>query len=245
MAGLTDFLRSAVPALASAAGTAVAGPIGAIAGPVIGAIGNGIFNAASVERERAWSEKMYNKYNSPQALVRQYQEAGINPALMFGQSAIPAPTTSTAAQAPENPFGDVVGMLGAIMQLDLIDEQKRGLRIGNDAAEYEYGLRLKYGDKLTANEVQKGLAEVRKLKADASISEYDRKFLKPLEMMLMKRQERGLQLDNIEREAAYNWYLAYGQYPDSNILNGFLGMIGRLFRGVEGSPQSYPLPSLE
>lgn len=113
--------------VAGAAGTALLGPAGSLAGPLVGAIGNGIFNSAAVERERAWSEKMYNKYNSPAALVRQYQEAGINPALMFGQSAIPAPTTSTAAVAPENPFGDIVGSLGALMQLEMLDANKENI----------------------------------------------------------------------------------------------------------------------
>lgn len=139
MAGLREIL-GAVPMIGGALASAIPG-VGAVAGPLLGAAGSAIFNAASVERERAWSEKMYNKYNSPQALVRQYQEAGINPALMFGQSAIPAPTTSTAAQAPENPFGDVVGMMGALMQLDLLGEQKRGMQISNASGEFELGLR--------------------------------------------------------------------------------------------------------
>lgn len=122
-----DLLRGVATVGATALGSAIPG-VGAIAGPALGAAANGLFSAAAVERERAWSEKMYNKYNSPAALVRQYQEAGINPALMFGQSAIPAPTTSTAASAPDNPFGDVVGMLGALMQLDMLDANKENVQ---------------------------------------------------------------------------------------------------------------------
>lgn len=33
-----------------------------------------------------WQEKMYNQYQSPQAMVRQYKEAGLNPALMYGDN---------------------------------------------------------------------------------------------------------------------------------------------------------------
>lgn len=35
---------------------------------------------------RNWQEKMYNQYQSPAAMVRQYKEAGLNPALMYGQN---------------------------------------------------------------------------------------------------------------------------------------------------------------
>lgn len=33
-----------------------------------------------------WQEKMYNQYQSPAAMVRQYKEAGLNPALMYGEN---------------------------------------------------------------------------------------------------------------------------------------------------------------
>ena len=38
------------------------------------------FNAAEAEKQRFWQEEMYNEYQSPEAMVRQYSEAGLNPA---------------------------------------------------------------------------------------------------------------------------------------------------------------------
>lgn len=214
--------------------------LSAAAPTLLGFGAQGLFSAAAAERERAWSEKMYNKYNSPAALVRQYQEAGINPALMFGQSAIPAPTTSSMAAMPENPAGGFVEMLGSLMQLELLDEQKRGLQLENNSKEFELGLRQKYGDTLTSNDVHEGLARIRKLKSEASLNEFEFKFIKPIEMLLMQRQSRGIELDNLEKEAARAWYLAYGRYPGASILEDMLGMIGRIFYGlgVEGTPLS-------
>lgn len=52
------------------------------------------FSAQQAQLSRDWDEMMYNQYNSPSALVRQYQEAGINPALMFGGQTPAAPTSS-------------------------------------------------------------------------------------------------------------------------------------------------------
>ena len=34
--------------------------------------------------ERAYNESMYNKYESPEALLEQYKDAGLNPSLMYG-----------------------------------------------------------------------------------------------------------------------------------------------------------------
>ena len=39
------------------------------------------FNAAEAEKQRFWEEEMYNEYQSPAAMVRQYSKAGLNPAL--------------------------------------------------------------------------------------------------------------------------------------------------------------------
>lgn len=204
----------------------------ALLSPIAGSIAQGLFSIGATRAQRKWSEKMYKQYSSPAALVQQYQDAGINPALMFGQSPIAAPTQSDVAAVPDNPMGDVVGMLGSLMQLEMLDEQKRGLKISNDAAAFEYGLRQKYGDKLTSNDVQKGLAEIRKLKSESELNEYERRFIKPIEMLLMQRQSRGIELDNLEKEAARAWYLAYGRYPGANMLEDLMGMFGRIFYGA-------------
>lgn len=58
------------------------------------------FQSAEAQKARQWQEDFYTKYQSPQAQVRQYQAAGLNPALMYGRGATPAASASTASNGP-------------------------------------------------------------------------------------------------------------------------------------------------
>lgn len=58
------------------------------------------FNAAEAEKQRFWQEEMYNEYQSPEAMVRQYAAAGLNPALaMTGGAQGPVSMSGAAASA--------------------------------------------------------------------------------------------------------------------------------------------------
>lgn len=48
---------------------------------------NNMFNAKQAELARQFQEDFYNKYQSPSAMMAQYQDAGINPMLVAGQGA--------------------------------------------------------------------------------------------------------------------------------------------------------------
>lgn len=58
------------------------------------------FQSAEAQKARQWQEDFYTQYQSPQAQVRQYQAAGLNPALMYGRGATPAPSASAASNGP-------------------------------------------------------------------------------------------------------------------------------------------------
>lgn len=60
------------------------------------------FQSAEAQKARQWQEDFYTQYQSPQAQVRQYQDAGLNPALMYGRGATPA----AASSASNGPSGD-------------------------------------------------------------------------------------------------------------------------------------------
>lgn len=49
--------------------------------------------------ERAYNEEMYNKYQSPDAMLQQYKDAGLNPSLMYGGMSTSSPEIAS--------FGDV------------------------------------------------------------------------------------------------------------------------------------------
>lgn len=84
---------------------------------------------------RQWDEEMYNKYNSPSALMAQYRDAGLNPALMYGQqvsgnmntSATPA-SASTVNSGPS--FGDLLQMAGLKSEIDVNKARADDIRQG-------------------------------------------------------------------------------------------------------------------
>lgn len=53
------------------------------------------FQSREAQMARQWQEDFYNQYQSPEAMMRQYQSAGLNPALMYGGAGSPSSPPST------------------------------------------------------------------------------------------------------------------------------------------------------
>lgn len=86
------------------------------------------------QEERAYNEELYNQYQSPAALMRQYQEAGLNPALMYtdGKSiGAPIASSPTSAQGT-GPTGEVDPFT---MMSNLISLIQGAAQTGSDVAE--------------------------------------------------------------------------------------------------------------
>lgn len=78
------------------------------------------FDLMQKEAEWAHSEDMYNQYESPAALMRQYQEAGLNTALMYGGSTTPsAVDTGSSPASVDNTSPQTSGLdvFSTIMQM--------------------------------------------------------------------------------------------------------------------------------
>lgn len=84
------------------------------------------FNHDEADRERQYNEEMYLKYQSPEAQMRQYQAAGLNPALMYeGGVDINGPSAAGAASAsgavggdsPQSGFEQVMGIMSQFMSM--------------------------------------------------------------------------------------------------------------------------------
>ena len=84
------------------------------------------FNHDEAQVDRDWNERMYNMYQSPEAQMRQYQEAGLNPALMYnGGVDINGPSGGSAASAsgavggedPQSGFARVMGVMSQFLQI--------------------------------------------------------------------------------------------------------------------------------
>ena len=81
------------------------------------------FQEKQTELAREWQEKWYNKYSSPQAQVRQYIDAGLNPALMLQGGPSPGAVASTSApsgsqaSAPSQVMPDLSGILDSMQMI--------------------------------------------------------------------------------------------------------------------------------
>lgn len=61
------------------------------------------FQSAEADKARQWQEDFYQQYESPAAKIRQYEEAGLNPALMYGgatgATSVPSASVPSGASA--------------------------------------------------------------------------------------------------------------------------------------------------
>lgn len=135
-------------------------------------------NEAQLARD--WDEEMYNRYNSPSALMAQYRDAGLNPALMYGQQVSgSAPTSGPVASSPvsasQGPtFSDLLSMAGLKSQIEVNKAEAENLRAGarknNADAEGQEITNLTLDD-LNRVKVYSGRAEIRKMEQDMRESE--------------------------------------------------------------------------
>lgn len=133
------------------------------------------YQTSEREAQNAYSERMYNQYQSPQALVRQYQEAGINPRLAFDagsagtMSAVSGSSGSAPAGAMASPpyqpgnifstgFMDLANSFKAIAEAKkagaetgsieaLLGEQLRGIKLSNDSQDFLNSVNREYLNK--------------------------------------------------------------------------------------------------
>lgn len=84
------------------------------------------YNHDEAQVDRDWNERMYNLYQSPEAQMRQYQEAGLNPALMYdGGVDINGPSGGSAASSsgavggenPQSGFERVMGVMSQFLNM--------------------------------------------------------------------------------------------------------------------------------
>lgn len=129
------------------------------------------FSAQQAQIARDWQEQMYNQYESPAAMMRQYQEAGINPAMVAGGT-MPSMNTTTSAPSSVTPASE--SLVGAISQLAMLKSQIKGNEAQADlfSAEAERNRNESTNIALlTPYQVQQAEVAVRKLNQDISESE--------------------------------------------------------------------------
>lgn len=155
------------------------------------------FQSREAEIARDWQEQQYNEYSSPEAMVRQYKEAGLNPALMYGANlqsstgSTSAPSGSAASGSTPSAFAaDLTGIASAFLGLaklkqDIKESQSR--ENANNAAAFaseRAGLasnsQSAYHQSLTSltkEQANKVREEFRLIAATATNEEYKKIFL--------------------------------------------------------------------
>lgn len=134
------------------------------------------FELNKISDERAWQEDMYNRYQSIPAQVRQMQEAGLNPALMYGSGAQAGSMPSTSGGTGSPASGRGAGSLDSTSKMSSIVSAVMSMLSGASGIGSQIS-------QMTRNKHQNA-------KDDSQASLFDS------ERTLNAERERGLKLEN-------------------------------------------------
>ena len=133
-----------------------------------GAFNTGV-QIAQNQLNKNWQEKMYNQYQSPSAMVRQYQSAGLNPALMYGQN-LQSSFNQPAAQNQLDPVGSAL-VAAQIKQMNAqtanIQADTESKQISNTFSPALFKQQLEQG----RVNIQNTLAGIDKIRKDIEVSD--------------------------------------------------------------------------
>lgn len=258
---MADFLGSALKAFGQAApglAAAALGPVGAIAGPVLGSVAGNVLSGFNQRAARKWEEDMYNQYNSPSALVRQYIDAGINPALMFGGQTPAAPTDTSAAPVVEPATGTVTEMLAQLMELSILDKRGRNLDSltnMNNANAAGQTIENKFKPDLLSQQIKRGDVEIENVRYGIAESiarlnniEQDtlnkqeeqyyiraQKLLAIAQKVLADKQGQYIDSQKFEQEFSNQVLTETGNKPDTPVWNLLPGVAFRASQVLQNS----------
>lgn len=144
------------------------------------------FQSAEAEKARQWQEDYYQQYESPQARIRQYEEAGLNPALLYGQNigSGAAPSTSlpsgdsASVGLPSSGAGDLLSFIGQMMSIKSLinknnaDADNASADADNKRADTDLKNQQKeWNPKLFQSEIDKNEANAANLLAGVKVAE--------------------------------------------------------------------------
>lgn len=169
------------------------------------------FQSAEAEKARQWQEDYYQQYQSPSALMSQYRDAGLNPALMYGQSSSPSspPSASSPGGASASagmPDDSVSSLLSMIMQAvtakSQINKNNADAAAANANA-MEINQRIEFNPQIWNMQINKGYAEVSNMKAGVDLMLEQVKQVKANTLLSSAQVEKVLsEADNIDVDTA-------------------------------------------
>ena len=144
---------------------------------------------ASTLEERAYNEYLYNQYESPAAMVKQYDEAGLNPMMLAGGSSVGGSVNATSNNS---------------MSLGRGTESARGLDIMSTILNAVLGAAGQVANFKNA-ESQRTIANANLVKSQSDMEVNDAEIAKKeAETNLIKKQEEALDIDITWKDKMYD-----------------------------------------
>lgn len=201
------------------------------------------FQAQQAQLARDWQEDMYNKYSSPSAMVQQYIDAGLNPALMYGKGqsigqSFGASSPSGAQATLSNPADNLLAKMQSIVQLkEMIENNKtdRALK-SSQASLFTSQVGLNNSQiQLNNSVIDLNKSNIDKITQDIEESiartknEIDRNSLIALEKSFKRLQNSSISYDVLQKQWAEDFKDIYGAYPAENAYEAVQRLIYALF----------------
>lgn len=110
-----------------------AGFLGNLGQSIFGNQANRNFQAQQAQIARDWQEDFYNKYSSPSAMVQQYKDAGLNPAIMYGRGSsvvggVPSGASPIGGSQMQSDLSGLMNIVPSIVQMKEMIKNNESLR---------------------------------------------------------------------------------------------------------------------
>lgn len=199
------------------------------------------FQHQETELARDWQEKFYNQYQSPEAMVRQYENAGINPVLVAGQATNTPPAASggagSTASAVTPPYVNMVGVMEQVGKLAMLKAEIANINADTDlkgaqagAADASAAL-SRSSVLLNEQNIAESRSRVSKLIAETKSEELKQGLIAAQQLLaetqssLNKQQTTNLTFDQFEKEMRVKFMNDFKTLPSSNLFESVWNLI--------------------
>lgn len=198
------------------------------------------FQSREAEIARDWQEQQYLQYSSPGAMVKQYNEAGLNPALMYGSNlqtstgSSPLPSGSTASgTTPTSKMADLTGIAQAFLGLSKLKQDINESKSRENMNNAQAGLA---GSQIDVNKqsINESISRISKLREETKNETEKRglivaqKLFTEIDSQLRSSQIESLNYDILKKRFDEQFKSDYGFYPANSLYES----IWRIVQGI-------------
>lgn len=202
------------------------------------------FQAQEAQIARDWQESQYNLYSSPSAMVRQYSDAGLNPALMYGQNlqgstgSSPMPSGSAAsgnALTSGMPTGNILENIAGLARLKA-EINNINADTKNKKAQADFTTQsVQISKDRLKQDVLESNSRINKFKQELKTEEERTEFVKAQKAVqeataeLIKLQGDSVNEDVLRKQAENNFMKENGYYPSTGYIDKILQILTRKY----------------